>query len=699
MSFVYRPRYVATLWRVDPTSQRLFAAYDLTSLIRFDGLNVVAGGVANATATFADFDNRIRTQAQPQVMDLFTLSSNSRFDARQKGIWTGVLDEVHTQFDPDHGSTVQLVLTGGYKYFTIATQTPEQVQRLQLAYIQGVSASAILRYAAVQSDYPGPLGQLPTPAGLQILLDPTTGLPAVDVTAPLDVSTGAWVQPEQQTWSAVLQSLLGQTGTELFTDEDGSLVFRPPQYLNLPASPVVIEKTDIIGADLAASDGGVYTQIRVKWAYDAQYSQDGVYPDYTQPDQQGAYLGLRNQMRPRIHTVQLPWIRTQALAQYMAQVLFSMSVAGVLVGTLTIPVNPAIRIGHIIACPTLASDRIKDNALGYYYVNAITYNLEWNRLWTQTLSLAYGRSPDQSFPYLARQNYPRLSRQALAGQPAPNATGGLDRSVTNPSEFAAHFTVVPDGSVDSLTVHADPNGPLAPGMVVRIVNLAGYVLGQTPNGEYTVVPGAVGDSTTIGMAGITAPVQARVIVIAIAATAPPANGTTSNPTALASLQTVTGDGSDLPTPTAFTRLPVDTPAPVTQGFGPTSFTAEPSLYGYAHFHTGIDLGRPNGSLIYAPAGGVVRGIGWNLTVDGIGYTGFGYNTICRAGNLTFHFGHQVDGSAQVVVGDQVQAGTILGQVDSTGNSTGSHLHFGVYDHSQGSWVDPEPYFLRGGVAL
>lgn len=122
---------------------------------------------------------------------------------------------------------------------------------------------------------------------------------------------------------------------------------------------------------------------------------------------------------------------------------------------------------------------------------------------------------------------------------------------------------------------------------------------------------------------------------------------------------------------------------VSQGFGCTSFGAEPPPpppyscppdIGHAtatRFHTGIDLAAAAGGLVFAVAPGTIH------VIESRG--GFGVHILLTATGssppVVYLYGH-LSGVA-VPDGDIARAGEPIGFVGSTGNSTGSHLHFEV----------------------
>lgn len=107
-------------------------------------------------------------------------------------------------------------------------------------------------------------------------------------------------------------------------------------------------------------------------------------------------------------------------------------------------------------------------------------------------------------------------------------------------------------------------------------------------------------------------------------------------------------------------------APIIQQFGPTSFAVEPPFGGFPHFHTGLDLLAGYGTPITAAAGGLVTAVGY------ADYLGIRVE-IKDSYGLVEIYGHMEQVS--VAVGQEVQQGTRVGLVGSTGLSLGAHLHF------------------------
>jgi murein DD-endopeptidase MepM/ murein hydrolase activator NlpD len=98
------------------------------------------------------------------------------------------------------------------------------------------------------------------------------------------------------------------------------------------------------------------------------------------------------------------------------------------------------------------------------------------------------------------------------------------------------------------------------------------------------------------------------------------------------------------------------------------------------FHTGIDLGGPTGTLIYASADGVVTLAEFNGSYG---------NTIKIRHSSTYEtlYGHL--SSIIVKDGAPVKKGDIIGKMGSTGRSTGPHLHYEILENNNP--INPYPY--------
>ena len=124
------------------------------------------------------------------------------------------------------------------------------------------------------------------------------------------------------------------------------------------------------------------------------------------------------------------------------------------------------------------------------------------------------------------------------------------------------------------------------------------------------------------------------------------------------------------------RQPVAGQLDVTSGFG----VRRDPFYGRLALHTGIDLREDYGSAVQAVAAGTVTiagpesGYGTLVEID----HGNGYAT--RYAHLS---------TVSVTIGQKVGAGAVIGQVGTSGRSTGPHLHYEV--RIAGEPVDPARY--------
>lgn len=111
-------------------------------------------------------------------------------------------------------------------------------------------------------------------------------------------------------------------------------------------------------------------------------------------------------------------------------------------------------------------------------------------------------------------------------------------------------------------------------------------------------------------------------------------------------------------------------------------------FGGSDFHTGMDVAGGGKSIyganVVAANAGTVKYTNWSYT-PGRGY-GI-YVLLDHGGNISTMYAHL--SNIQVKVGDNVTAGQVIGNVGSTGWSTGPHLHFEV--RVNGQHTNPLPY--------
>ncbi|MEP2841536.1 M23 family metallopeptidase [Roseibium sp.] len=131
------------------------------------------------------------------------------------------------------------------------------------------------------------------------------------------------------------------------------------------------------------------------------------------------------------------------------------------------------------------------------------------------------------------------------------------------------------------------------------------------------------------------------------------------------------------------RLPVKRPvrnAKISSGYGPRM---DPFLRRLA-MHTGIDFKASYGARVFATAPGTVIKAGWK--------GGYGKMIEIRHANgFVTRYAHL--SKMRVHDGDHVVAGDVIGNVGSTGRSTGPHLHYEVRRHDKPS--DPYAYMRAG----
>lgn len=112
--------------------------------------------------------------------------------------------------------------------------------------------------------------------------------------------------------------------------------------------------------------------------------------------------------------------------------------------------------------------------------------------------------------------------------------------------------------------------------------------------------------------------------------------------------------------------------------------------GEGAFHTGVDIAATNGATIKAAGDGVVSHADWG--------SGYGRLVVIDHGNgLQTYYAHlsRID----VIAGQEIRRGQLVGGAGSTGRSTAVHLHYEV--RQNGTPVNPYTFLARSatGVAV
>ena len=96
------------------------------------------------------------------------------------------------------------------------------------------------------------------------------------------------------------------------------------------------------------------------------------------------------------------------------------------------------------------------------------------------------------------------------------------------------------------------------------------------------------------------------------------------------------------------------------------------IYKQRHIHRGIDIASPKGAAVVATGDGVITGVKK--------YGGYGKQVKIEHNNgYSTRYAHL--SNILVNKGDLVEAGDTIGEVGSTGLSTGNHLHYEIIHHN------------------
>lgn len=98
-----------------------------------------------------------------------------------------------------------------------------------------------------------------------------------------------------------------------------------------------------------------------------------------------------------------------------------------------------------------------------------------------------------------------------------------------------------------------------------------------------------------------------------------------------------------------------------------------------HWHRGVDIACPVGTPIRLVLSGII-------TVLPFDASGFGNAVQCDGARYRMTYGHLSVVRARS--GQKAVHGDLIALSGSTGNSTGPHVHFELWDKDRAAWIDP-----------
>ena len=110
------------------------------------------------------------------------------------------------------------------------------------------------------------------------------------------------------------------------------------------------------------------------------------------------------------------------------------------------------------------------------------------------------------------------------------------------------------------------------------------------------------------------------------------------------------------------------------------------------FHRGVDIQAPKGRKIYSPISGKVVSKGNDVA-------GYGNYAVVRDNRGKNHLFAHMDNESYYGIGDNVNQFDVIGEVGSSGRSTGSHLHYEIRNNgNKYSTIDPSKYSYESDVS-
>lgn len=113
------------------------------------------------------------------------------------------------------------------------------------------------------------------------------------------------------------------------------------------------------------------------------------------------------------------------------------------------------------------------------------------------------------------------------------------------------------------------------------------------------------------------------------------------------------------------------------------------------FHSGIDLGVPEGTPVQSSFDGIVESVSFPNSNDPARTQNAGIHVVLKSTDTELTLTSRYLHLSQVFVytGQSVSKGTVIGLSGNTGRSTGAHLHYELIPDGESEATDPKPYLL------
>jgi len=473
-TWAFAPSYDIVLDKRNPKAgqrgQPARLAYQLRTLVELQALLVTGNGVGNATLSFWDPRGILMEQVDPQPLDVIQVRLTNRHGTWATA-WTGYVDEVHEIHDPAQGRLLTIKASSPYVLWEVGRQSGGDVIALAVASMQNVAGSEVVAYSARA------VGYNPAHITFDPVADSGTGLMG-------SISAGNYSDPAQQTWSAVVQQVLGSSGLEFFFNEEGYGHYRRMGFLGTSQRRIPrIPLEEMLHADLGRAHRELVTSVEVRW---------GLLPATQNAAKKAAPTGMVTHLGTRPLVIHAPWLLSKLAADYLATTLLDQYAAGAATASIIVIADAATyRVGTVVEVPGIRTGQGHTR----YYISSVTYLCQWGGQWIQTLGLTFGRAPGNVFPYLGNVAYPILT---ASPKDLPALVPLLAFDVTNASKVTSPLTVV---AQSSLATNQVSSSSLPVGSLIELrTSVSGGGQWVGPSHQYVVVAAPPGqDPLTIGL--------------------------------------------------------------------------------------------------------------------------------------------------------------------------------------------------------